>query len=303
VDLSQKIKPQDLIKKLIPSRKKKWALVLEGGAMRCIFTSGVLDAIHETARHRFDFMLSVSAGSGCGISFLADQKGRSQKIFINYLSTNEFIDFRRFLKGRHIMDLGYAIREINQNLMPVNMEKFSASRTKFYTVLTCAETGDAVYVKPSESELMDSLIASCNLPYLTTAPAVFKEGRYVDGGVANPIPIQEAIDMGAEKIVAVLTRPRGYRKTSSAFFSQIMGSFFSEFGNLHDLIKNDYLNYNRDKVFVEDFKSDKVELITVEPPADFPVDRLTTRRETLLQGYAMGLIEGLKLSEKLSEFE
>ena len=78
-----------------------------------------------------------------------------------------------------------------------------------------------------------------------------------------------------------------------------MGKFFNDFDNLKELIENDYVNYNRDKSFIENFDSDQVDLIRVEPPADFPVERLTTKRETLLQGYAMGVIEGMKLSRKL----
>jgi predicted patatin/cPLA2 family phospholipase len=291
---------KEFFKKLIPGRKKeKWALVIEGGAMRCVFTSGVLDAIHETYMKKFDYMISVSAGTGCGISFLADQKGRSQKIFLNFLSTKQFIDFRRFLQGNHIMDLGYAIREINEKLLPVNMAKFEASKTEFYTVLTDADTGEAHYIRPKAENLMNALIASCNLPYLTRSPADYKGRRYVDGGVAAPIPLQKAIDLGATKVVVIMTRPKGFRKEKSTFLRKVMGSFFNEFDNLQDLIENDHVNYNHDKGFVESFKSNDVELIRVYPPDDFPVERLTTKQSTLLEGYAMGVIEGMKLADRL----
>ena len=291
---------KDFFKKLLSGRKKeKTALLLEGGAMRCIFTSGVLDAIHETCLKKFDFIISVSAGTGCGISFLAEQKGRSHKIFLNFLSTRQFIDFRRFLNGNHIMDLGYAIREINETLLPVDMKKFTASKTEFHVVLTDAVTGQPVYVQPEPEELMDSLIASCNLPYLTRSPAEFRGTKFVDGGVATPIPLKRALELGATRVVAVLTRPHGFRKEKSSFLIKLMGKFFNDFDNLKELIENDYVNYNRDKSFIENFDSDQVDLIRVEPPADFPVERLTTKRETLLQGYAMGVTEGMKLSRKL----
>jgi predicted patatin/cPLA2 family phospholipase len=293
---------KNFIKRLIPGKKKeRWGLVLEGGAMRCVFTAGVLDAIHDTCLKKFDFMISVSAGTGCGISYLADQKGRSQKIFLNYLSTKQFIDFRRFLKGNHIMDLGYAIREINETLLPIDMQKFIASKTEFITVLTDAETGEAVYVKPTPEELMEALIASCNLPYLTRSPVTFRGREYVDGGVATPIPLQKGLEMGATKLVVVLTRPRGFRKEKSNFLRRVVGNFFNEFNSLHELIENDYTSYNRDKSFVENFQSDQVELICVEPPEDFSVQRLTTKREPLLEGYAMGVIEGMKLSDKIRD--
>lgn len=285
------------------SQKEKWALVLEGGAMRCVFTAGVLDSIHEVARNRFDFIVSVSAGSGCGVSFIADQKGRSQKIFVDYLSTSEFIDFRRFLKGRHIMDLGYAIREINDKMLPINFEKFNASRTKFYTILTCAESGEAECIQPEPEDLIEAIIASCNLPYLTTTPAIYKGRKYVDGGVATPIPVQQAIDLGATKVVVITTRPRGFRKKQSSFFHKVMSPFFKDFKNLKELLTKDYVIYNHNKYFIENFNSDKTELILIEPPEDFMVDRLTTRRETLLQGYAMGAIKGLELSQKISDSE
>ena len=105
--------------------------------------------------------------------------------------------------------------------------------------------------------------------------------------------------MGADKIVLVMTRPRGFRKEKSTFLMRLMGTFFNEFNNLKELIEDDYVNYNRDKSFVESFDSDQVELICVEPPEDFAVERLTTKKDLLLQGYAMGVIEGLKLIDKL----
>ena len=291
---------KEFFKKLIPGKKKeKWAMVLEGGAMRCIFTSGVLDAIHENYMKKFDYMISVSAGTGCGISFLADQKGRSQKIFLNFLSTRQFIDFRRFLKGNHIMDLGYAIREINEKLLPVNMKKFEASKTEFYTVLTNADTGEAHYIRPKAENLMNALIASCNLPYLTRSPADYKGGRYVDGGIVAPIPLQKALDLGATKVVVIMTRPYGFRKERSTFLRKVMGTIFNEFDNLQDSIENDYINYNLNKVFVEEFISSEVDVILVYPPDDFPVERLTTKHGALLEGYAMGVIEGMKLADRL----
>ena len=291
---------KEFIRKLIPGKPKdRWGLVLEGGAMRCIFTAGVLDAIQETALDYFDYVIGVSAGTGCAMSYMSDQKGRSYKIFLNYLSTSQFIDFRRFLQGNHIMDLGYAIREINEQLLPINLEKFQSSKTDFYTVLTDANTGEAFYVKPELDELMDSLVATCNLPYLTRSPAIFRDNKYVDGGVATPIPLQKALELGANKLVVVSTRPKGFRKKKSNFMKKLMGSFFNEFDNLQELIENDYANYNRDKSFLENFHSDEVELIVVEPPEGFPVERLTTKKEALLEGYAMGIIEGLKLSKKL----
>ena len=294
------VNPKKIIEKLIPGKKhKKTALILEGGAMRCVFTSGVLDAIQERTENKFDFILSVSAAAGCAMSFMAGQKGRSQKIFINYLSTSQFIDFRRFLKGSHIMDLGYAIREINEKLVPVDMNTFEKSKTKFYTVLTEAETGKAEFIQPDQEELTEALIAACNLPYLTRAPIVYRGKKYVDGGVATPIPLQQALEMGAERIVVVMTRPHGFRKDKSPFLVRMMGSFFNEFSHLKEMIEDDYINYNRDKSFVESFVSDQVELICVEPPQDFPVERLTTRKDLLTQGYSMGVIEGIKLLEKL----
>ena len=164
--------------------------------------------------------------------------------------------------------------------------------------MTQAETGEAEFIQPSVSELTNALIAACNLPYLTRAPIVFRDQKYVDGGVATPIPLQQALEMGAERIIVVMTRPHGFRKDKSTFLRRMMGNFFDEFSHLKELIEDDYIGYNRDKSFVENFVSDQVELICVEPPQDFPVERLTTRKNLLTQGYAMGLIEGVKLIDK-----
>jgi len=277
-------------------------MVVEGGAMRCIFTAGVLDAIHESCYNKFDLIVSVSAGAACSASFTAGQKGRSQNIFLNYLSTRQFVNFSRLLQGdKSIMDLGYAIKEISTKALPLDFYRIRTSYTKLFLTLANAESGEAEFVLADNKNIVDALVATCNLPYLTRAPIEFQGKFYVDGGVANPIPVDHAIAMGANKIVVILTRPHGYRKKKRTLITSIMKRINRQFKELEELIQNEHEIYNSCKENVENFKPTDIELITVEPPADFTVDRLTTDKDKLLTGYAQGVIAGLELEKKLAE--
>ena len=284
-------------------KKDTWALVLEGGAMRCVFTSGFLDSIHENCKEQFDLIVGVSAGAACGASFAAGQRGRMQNIFLNYLTDNRFLDYSRaFKSSRSILDLSYAIREISTNHVPLNTDALQRSKMKVYAGLTDVERCESKYVLLDKDNAIDALIASCNIPFLSRQSVPFEGRRYLDGGLKDPIPVRKAIELGANKIVAVLTQPEGYRASPRTLMKALLNKLFGTSDMVEELIRHEHTIYNNSKIYVELFDSPDVELIVVVPTAGFKVDLLTRNKGLLLQGYAEGFIAGNEIWRKLSKF-
>ena len=288
---------------VLAPKKDTWALVLEGGAMRCIYTAGFLDSIHENCFEKFDFVVGVSAGAACGASFAAGQRGRMQDIFLNYLTDSRFLDYSRVFNSRKsILDLGYAIRDISEKHVPLDVEALDKSKMQIYAGLTDVEKGESEYALLDKENAIDAIIASCNIPFLSRTAISFKGRKYLDGGLTDPIPVRKAIELGANKIVVVLTQPEGYRASPRLLMKSLLNKFFGTSNAVEQMIRHEHTIYNHSKIYVELFDTPGVELLVVAPPPEFKIDLLTRNKSLLLQSYAEGFIAGNELSKKLTNY-
>lgn len=187
------------------------ALVLEGGSLRSMFTSGVLDVMMEQ-EIEMSYVNGVSAGSMCGMNYIAKQVGRTLRVNTEYLHDKRYISFRNMLKNRLIFNFDFLFGELSRSLVPFEFERFYASPQRFEVVATRCKTGKPVFFEKGVCTDMNAAVqASCSMPVLSKMIDV--EGRkYLDGGISLPIAYQRALDLGYEKVVVVLTREHGYRK-------------------------------------------------------------------------------------------
>lgn len=192
------------------------ALVVEGGAMRGIFASGVLETFLERGMAPFDVSIGCSAGACILASYLADQQGRNLRCFTQYMTRREFIDGRRFLRGGHWVDFDWLWRVMEQ-VEPIDQPRLAANPGQFVISTTAYATGRPVFLSPVRDslDLMLALKASCALPILYRAPVHVGEQRLFDGGVSAPIPVQEAYRLGARRILVIRSRPSHFMKRAS----------------------------------------------------------------------------------------
>ena len=190
----------------------KSCLVLEGGAKRGIYTAGVLDVFLEN-NIVADAVIGVSAGAIHGCSYAAKQKGRSIRYNLKYNDDYRFMSFKSLIKTGNMVDTEFAYHELPDKLDPFDHEAFEKSETKFYATCTNLETGKPEYVfcPNLRNDYIDYLRASASMP-LVSQIVEMNGKKYLDGGIADSIPIKAAINMGFEKNIVVLTRPSGYRK-------------------------------------------------------------------------------------------
>lgn len=224
------------------SEKIKTGLVLEGGAMRGIYTAGVLDVLMEHGI-TFDGVIGVSAGALHGCSFVSGQKGRSLRYYMKYRSDKHFMSFWSLLRTGDVVGEKFCYHEIPERLDPYDYEAFLKSKTKFYAVCTNLETGRAEYlqVKDMRNEV-DIMRASASMPYVSRI-VHFRGMKLLDGGCADSIPVRAFRRMGYKKNVVVLTRHDGYVKKPEN--PRLVKAFYRKYPYFVKTLSRRHIIYNR----------------------------------------------------------
>ena len=189
------------------------ALVVEGGAMRGIFASGVLDSFMQHGYNPYDFAMGVSAGATNLSAFITGQPQRSRDIIINYATRRDFFNPLRGLKGGHLTDVDW-LWNYGHDQWPLNLPAINQGIPLYVTVCRVRD-GEPRYLRVTPNNIHALMVATCALPFAFRKPVVIDDVRYVDGGVTDSIPVKKAWEMGARDITVVLSRPLGYRKAET----------------------------------------------------------------------------------------
>ena len=192
----------------------KTCLVLEGGALRGIYTEGVLDELQKE-NIKVDAIIGVSMGTLVGANFVSRQPGRALRYNLKYCKDKRYISIRSFLKTGNIVNKEFAYYDIPNKLDKFDNETFKKSKTKFYCTITNVDTGEAEYkeIKDAKKDI-EYLRAGSAMPGVSRIVQI-KNKKYLDGGIADSIPVQKAIYMGFDRVIVILTRPIEYRKKKS----------------------------------------------------------------------------------------
>ncbi len=189
----------------------KTGLVLEGGAMRGMYTAGILDTFMQE-EISFDGIVGVSAGALFGVNFLSRQVGRVLRYNQRFNGDKNYMGWRPLLREGNIVSTKYAYEKVPRELDVFDDVTYRASTVPFYAVVTQLESGEAEYIPvKSVFEQMDVLRASGSMPFVSK-PVMLDGKLYLDGAVADSIPFRFLQGQGYEKLVVILTRDQNYRK-------------------------------------------------------------------------------------------
>jgi len=274
---------------------EKTALVIEGGAMRGIFSAGVMDQFLEEGFNPFDMVIGVSAGSINAAAYLADHKGRNFEVYTNYSLHPDYISLNNFLKGKHFIDLDW-LWDVTEKDLPIDTELLFEKCIDFEIGFTLNESGDALFLNPTAENLSHYLKASCTIPLFYRNFLEIKGQEVSDGGVSAPIPVERAVEKGATRIMVLRSRPESYRM-QNGFDFKIANLVFSKHKGLLKAIKNRYLVYNQSIEFIHN-PPKGVEIIEICPPEHFKTSRFTQDYQTLLDDYNIGKEMGKIAIEK-----
>lgn len=263
-------------------------MVLEGGATRGVFTSGVLDFLMEE-NVELSNVISVSAGACNGVDYVSKQIGRTRDCTIHKEKEyNYYFGFRKFVKEKSILDMDMIFDKYPNELFPFDFDTYFASDIDCEIVTTNCRTGKAEYMteRTDRTRLMKLCRASSSMPLIS--PMVEVDGDfYLDGGLADSVPIKRAIQIGKEKIVVILTRNPGYRKRpTTKAVAKLYRRAYRSYPNLVRTAIRRNAKYNRQAELVE--KMEKEGKIFVLRPLIPTVSRLEKDYDMLMNFYDHG---------------
>ncbi|WP_218396463.1 patatin-like phospholipase family protein [Alteromonas lipotrueae] len=262
----------------------KSALVVEGGAMRGVFAAGVLDKFMEQNYYPFDFAIGVSAGATNLSTYVARMPGLSKTIITQYATKREFFSPMRFIKGGHMTDVHWLWHHSKKSLgIPAPGEK---AAMPLYVGITNVESGECEYIQATEANVDALMVASCAIPTAFREQPIIEGKRYVDGGVADAIPVRKAYEMGAREITVVLSQPKGFTKPTVKT-AWLLEKMYGGQPALLDKMRKRSNIYNETLNFLLNPPSDCT-ITVIAPDEAFCVRRLTMDKKKLLRGYGQG---------------
>ena len=269
-----------------------------GGGLRGAFGAGVLDRCLE-ADINFDYCLGVSAGSANLITYIAGQRGRLKSFYEDYSFEKQYMSIGNYFSKGMYINLDYIYSEITNSYgkNPLDFEAITKSPKKFVAAVTNAQTSEQEYFYKSDFAYDDFTLlkASCALPILTRQPVLFKNGKYFDGGISDPIPYKKAFDDGCDKLIVCLTLPINYKK--SAFPKWLVNSLLFKYPQVAKAITMSHtLYHNRINEILKLEEQGKVMILY--PEDCFGIKTATRNKIGLNKLYQLGY----KDAEKIEKF-
>ena len=277
---------------------KKTCLVLEGGAMRGIYTSAIIDTFLDENIH-FDCLIGVSAGALFGVNYVSKQKERSLRYNKKYINNHNYMGLWSLIKTGSIVNKDFAYNKIPNELDKFDEKTFKKSKTKFYATVTNVETGLPEYIQIKDTaKQIDVFRASGSMPFVSEI-VDYEGNKYLDGALGDSIPVLKAKEMGYEKIVVILTQPEDFRKKKKpAWIAKLM---YHKYPKLIEAINTRYLKYNETLDIIKDLEHKK-EIFVIRPSSPLNIKRIEKDLTKIDNVYDLGLKDAKKYLKKLKKY-
>ncbi len=277
--------------------RMKTGLVLEGGAMRGIYTAGVLDAFMDQ-QVTFDGVMGVSAGAIHGASYVSGQRGRSIRYYLKHMKNPRFMSFWSLLTTGNLVGTQFCYHDLPEKLDVYNYEAFAQSPVQFYVVCTNVKTGKAEYILVEDMHEIAYMQASASMPLVSKIVHVGGK-RLLDGGVADSIPYRRFYKMGYQRQVVVLTRPKGYRKKPSSM--RLARRMYRKYPEFIKAMRRRYIRYNRTVEALEAL-AERGEILLIRPSRDPNLGRMEKNPKKVQAVYELGYQDAMAKMDQIKAF-
>lgn len=274
-------------------------LVLEGGGMKGVYTAGVLDFFLDKDL-MFSRVYGVSAGACHMCSYISRQRGRALDINIDYLDTKKYCSLESLLTTGDLFNADTCYYMIPEYLHPYDYEAFEQYEGKAYSVVTNIETGRAEYLRLKDMKKdIVAVQASASLPLVSRNVRIGGK-LYLDGGIADPIPLRQSVTDGNGKHVVVLTKEEGFvRRPSST--NSLIKLRYRKYPKVYELMANRHVDYNETMAYVERMQ-EAGKAFVIRPRKASDVGRIEKDREKLLALYEEGYRDAESCYEELKAY-
>ncbi len=276
----------------------KTGMVLEGGAMRGMFTAGVLDVLNE-AQVEIDEITGVSAGALFGVNFVSGQNGRVIRYNKRFNGDSHYMGLRPLIKEGNIVSTKMAYEEVPRRLDPFDNEAFKRSKTSFYAVVTDVYTGEPAYIRIEDVfEQMDTLRASGSMPFVSR-PVQIGSRLYLDGGIADSIPFEWELSRNCDKLLVILTRENSYRK--QAMSQAAVRLYARRYPKLAQRLKDRHTAYNSAVEKLQQLESAGT-VFVIRPSQPIHMKRMESDPDKLQAVYDLGRSDALASLSALKKY-
>ena len=264
----------------------KKGLVLEGGAMRGMFTAGAMDVMMEKGM-KFDGAIGVSAGAAFGVNYKSGQIGRVIRYNTKFCNDKRYCGLWSLLKSGDIYNTDFCYRVVPTQYDPFDFDSYGKNPMEFYVVSTNVETGKPVYHPYGgwEDHGFDWIRASASMPLVSHMVEI--DGvKMLDGGISDPIPLQYFETLGYNRNVLILTQPKGYRKKKSSAMLLIK-LMYRKYPHLVAAMAQRHEVYNATMDYIDAQEADG-KIFVLRPDSPLPVSRVEKSPDKLRVAYEIG---------------
>ena len=264
----------------------KNGLVLEGGAMRGLFTAGVLDALMEHGV-RFDGIVGVSAGAAFGCNFKSRQIGRVLRYNLRFCRDWRYASWRSLWRTGDFFGAEFCYHELPEKLDPFDAAAFERDPTEFHLVCTDIERGEALYRRcdDADAETMEYMRASASMP-LVSRPVEAEGRKLLDGALSDSIPLEYFERLGFARNVVVLTQPDGFVKRPSRALP-LLKLVYRRYPRLVELAATRHSMYNAQLRYVREAEKAGRALV-LRPDEKLPIGRISHDPEAIRRVHRIG---------------
>lgn len=274
----------------------KTCLVLEGGALRGIYTMGVLDTFLDE-NIEVDCVIGVSAGTLFGINYVSKQPRRVLNYNLEYVGNKDYMSLKSFIKTGNIINEKFCFHDLPDKLYPFDYDTFDKSKTKFYSVVTNIETGLPEYIEITDSRKQINVMRASGAMPIISEIVEINGNKYLDGGIGDSIPVQKAIDMGYDKIIVIPTRPIDYRKRKTNMFLYKLK--YKKYKNFLNALKNRYIMYNNEvEEIIKLEKNNKI--FVIRPSKHINIKHMESNKDKIQAMYDLGVYD---IKNKLNDLK
>lgn len=273
-------------------------MVLEGGAFRGVYTSGVLDALMEN-NINLETTVGVSAGALNGMGYVSGQIGRCARINLKFRHDSRYIGVNAVKKNMSVVGFDFIFNEINEEIEPFDEERFFKTPRRYIAAATSCETGKPVYFEKGIcSDIYQAARASASMQILSKMVEVDGE-KCLDGGASKRIPIDFAINEKFDKIIVVRTRDREYRKEEKE--SKLQATYYRKYPEFAEALLNSNIEYNAECDYCDELER-QGKIVQIVPSEIVTVSRLEGDMEKLGALYYLGYNDALNALPKIKEY-
>ena len=264
----------------------KLSLVIEGGGLRGSFAAGALAELERLLPVRPTGVFATSSGAPNAAYFTTGQIEEGVRIWRERTHSAQLVDYRNLLRSAHIMKIEELVKVFRDEIR-LDAAQLERTDTQLHISLTDVHTGAGALMRATRDNVFELLTAAMAIPIAYGETVALERGRYIDGGFRAPVAIREALAQAPDKLLVVLTKPRGHRRKHRPLSEWLQCRSYIDFPGACEAIRSKWHSYNATMELIDELEG-AGRILTIRPPGELPVGRLSRSKGRIHAAIELG---------------